>query len=288
MTRVVVGIEALPHSETPLEWAATAADQRGAVLRLVHAMGHPTLAADVLNDDGVIAAARAVLDQAAARAHEVAPEVDVDLVLDRRRPAEALVDLSLDADLLVVGTHRMSASERVFSGSLAYQIAAGSAVPVVVVPGAVALDSVGVVVGVDGSGDSVAAVALAATEAERIGEPLYVLHAWTEPAIYAPTDSVVTELTAAARDEEAVVLGESVAGLAEQYPDLLVHPRLVHDQPATALLDAAAHARLLVVGSRGRHGLTRVLLGSVSHTVVLHAECPVMVARTRHASVPHH
>ena len=149
----------------------------------------------------------------------------------------------------------------------------------VVVPGPVALDSVGVVVGVDGSPDSVAAVALAAIEADRIGEALYVVHAWTEPAIFAPADAVVVELTAAAREEEAVVLGESIAGLAEQYPDLVVHPHLVHDQPATALLDAAAHARLLVVGSRGRHGLTRVLLGSVSHTVVLHAECPVMVAR---------
>ena len=287
MTRVVVGIEDLPHSDTPLEWAATAADQRGAVLRLVHALGHPTLAADILYDDGVVTEAHRLLDQAAAQAHEVAPEVEVEVVLDRRRPAEALVDLSLDADLLVVGTHRLSASERVFSGSMAYQIAAGSAVPVVVVPGAAALDSVGVVVGVDGSRDSVAAVALAAAEADRIGEPLYVVHAWTEPAIYAPADSVVTELTAATRDEEAVVLGESVAGLAEQYPDLVVHPQLVHEQPATALLDAAAHARLLVVGSRGRHGLTRVLLGSVSHTVVLHAECPVMVARTRHVPVAH-
>lgn len=287
MTRVVVGIEDLPHSITPLEWAAAAADQRKAVLRLVHATGHPTLAVDILRDDEVVARAQALLDEAAARAHEVAPEVQVDVVLDRRRPAEALVDLSLDADLLVVGTHRMSASERVFSGSLAYQIAAASAVPVVVVPVVAALDAVGVVVGVDGSGDSVAAVALAAAEADRIGEPLYVVHAWTEPAIYAPTDAVVTELSAGVRDEEALVLGESVAGLAERYPDLVVHPQLVHDQPATALLDAAAHARMLVVGSRGRHGLTRVLLGSVSHTVVLHAPCPVMVARTRHAAVPH-
>lgn len=288
MTRVVVGIEDLPHSETPLEWAATAADQRGAVLRLVHAMGHPTLAVDILYDDGVRAAAQQLLDQAAAHAHEVAPEVDVETLLDPRRPAEALVDLSLEADLLVVGTHRMSASERVFSGSLAYQIAAASAVPVVVVPGAAALDAVGVVVGVDGSADSVAAVALAAAEADRIGEPLYVVHAWTEPAIYAPSDAVISELSAGVRDEEAVVLGESVAGLAERYPDLVVHPQLVHDQPATALLDMAAHARMLVVGSRGRHGLTRVLLGSVSHTVVLHAECPVMVARTRHVTLQHH
>ncbi len=288
MTRVVAGIEDLPHSTTPLEWAATAADQRKAVLRLVHATGHPTLAADILRDDDVVAGAHALLDEAAARAHEVAPEVDVEVVVDRRRPAEALVDLSLDADLLVVGTHRMTASERVFSGSLAYQIAAASSAPVVVVPGVAALDSVGVVVGADGSGDSVAAVALAAAEADRIGEPLYVVHAWTEPAIYAPTDAVVSELSEGVRDEEAVVLGESVAGLAEQYPDLVVHAQLVHDQPATALLDAAAHARLLVVGSRGRHGLTRVLLGSVSHTVVLHAPCPVMVARTRHVALPHH
>ena len=51
-------------------------------------------------------------------------------------------------------------------------------------------------------------------------------------------------------------------------------------QPARALLHAAQDARLLVVGSRGLHGVARMLLGSVSHTVIIHAPCPVLVVRT--------
>lgn len=287
MRRVVVGVEDLPHSEVPLEWAARAAEQRGAVLRLVHATGFPVLAIDVLAVDSVLAGARALLDRAAAHVHDVVPDVEVETVLDRRRPAEALVDLSATAELLVTGTHRLTATERLLSGSLAYQIASAAHCPVAVVPGPVGPEATGVVVGVDGSADAVAAVALAAAEADRTGEPLTVVHAWTEPVIFAPADEVIDVVATSAREEEDVVLGESVAGLAEAYPDLVVHPRLVHEQPATALLAAADGARLLVVGSRGRHGLTRVLLGSVSHTVLLHAAGPVLVARTPHIPRKH-
>ncbi|MDO8106074.1 universal stress protein [Isoptericola sp. b441] len=287
MKRVVVGVEDMPHSEAPVAWAARAAEQRGAVLRLVHAVGHPIMAVDVLWDQGVQAAGQQLLDHAVAHAREAVPGIRVETVVDPRRPAEALADLAEDAELLVVGTHRLSAGERVFSGSLAYQIAAAAPHPVAVVPGAVAPDAAGVVVGVDGSADSLEAVAIAAAEADRSGQSLDVVHAWLEPSVYTAGDAVIAEHTAGIREEEEVALAESAAGLAEQYPDLVVHTRLVHDQPATALLDAAEHARLLVVGSRGRHGLTRVLLGSVSHTVVLHAACPVLVARTHHVAARH-
>ena len=76
------------------------------------------------------------------------------------------------------------------------------------------------------------------------------------------------------------MLAESVAGLGDRYPDLVVHQQLVQSQPAQALLDAAKGARLLVVGSRGLGGVARMLLGSVSHTLVLHPPCPVLVMRT--------
>ena len=240
-------------------------------------LGHPTLAADVLRDDDVVAGAQRPARRAAARAPR-SRRRSTSRSCDRRRPAEALVDLSLDADLLVVGTHRMTASERVFSGSLAYQIAAASR------PrgggaraGRAGLGGRGG--GGDGSADSVAAVALAAAEADRIGEPLYVVHAWTEPAIYAPTDAVRSPTAEGVREAEPWCSASPSQASPSSTRTSSCTRSLVHDQPATALLDAAE-----LPPARGRQPRTpradSGLLGSVSHTVVLHAPCPVMVART--------
>ena len=170
--------------------------------------------------------------------------------------------------------------ERVFSGSLFYQVAAGSHCPVLVVPKETGDGGSGVVVGADGSPDSVAAVALAATEADLLGQELTVLHAWRSPDMFLSGDTGRGYRDERVEEGEGVVLAESVAGLGERYPDLVVHQLLVQSQPAQALLDAAKGARLLVVGSRGLGGVARMLLGSVSHTLVLHPPCPVLVMRT--------
>ena len=284
---IVVGVEDLPLSDDALVWAARAAAQRGATLHLIHATGFPSLAIDLLYDDSIMQGAQLLLEKATVRVGEIAPDVSVTTAIDRRLPAEALCGLSDGAAMLVIGTHRLSAVERVFAGSLSYQIAAGAPCPVVVIPHLPPLEASGVVVGVDGSADSLDAVELAAAEADLAGQPLHVLHAWQEPGIYASTDIYPVGIAESVREAERLVLAESAAGLAEKYPDLVVHEQMVHEQPATALLDLAVNAQLLVVGSRGRHGIARVLLGSVSHTVVLHAPCPVLVARYRKHSEAH-
>ncbi|HWS57298.1 MAG TPA: universal stress protein [Actinotalea sp.] len=289
MTRkILVGVEDAPTSNDAVLWAAHAAAARGWRLELVTATGWPTVALDVLYDDGVIQGANTLLETTAARVAEVAPGVTVGVEVDRRIPALALVERSREADLLVVGTHRLSAVERVFSGSLSYQIAAGAHCPVVVVTHLPGAEATGVVVGADGSADAVEAIALAAAEADWTGQDLHVVHAWQEPTTYAAADVFPLGVMDQVEQDERLVLAESVAGLAEQYPDLVVHSHLMHEQAATALLAVARRARLVVVGSRGRHGVARLLLGSVSHTVVLHAGCPVMVARTRTHARPAH
>ena len=94
MKRVVVGIEELPHSDAALGWAAMAAEQRGATLQLVHATGFPMAGLDVLADDWVLQGAEALMARAVAQAEDLTPTVEVDSVIDRRRPAEALIDLA--------------------------------------------------------------------------------------------------------------------------------------------------------------------------------------------------
>lgn len=279
MTRsVVVGVEGTDSSQDALVWAARTALARKAPLHVVHAIGLPVVGLEAYWDDAVEQAARDLVEKEALRAAEAAPGVKTVTVVDQQSPGRALTQRSADAQLVVVGTHRLTPAERVFSGSLAYQVAAGAHCPVAVVPALPTDVSDRVVVGADGSADSLAAIRAAAVEADRAGLSLHVVHAWQQPAVYVDVN-LLAEYDHVFEDAARVLLGESVAGLRSDFPDLVVTQDLAQGQPATVLLDAANDARLLVVGSRGLHGVTRMLLGSVSHAVVLHAPCPVLVVR---------
>ncbi|WP_350309791.1 universal stress protein [Arthrobacter sp. efr-133-R2A-63] len=133
----------------------------------------------------------------------------------------------------------------------------------------------------DGSEESTQAVAFAAAEADREGQELAVLHACPIPGAWLqkglPKGSFVEQFM----EEEQVVLAETVAGLAGRYPDLVVHKVLATDPPAQALAEAASTAKLLVLGSRGRGGLKRLLLGSTAHAVLAQLACPTIITRIR-------
>lgn len=276
---VVVGVAGTLSSEGALRWAAQAAAERSAELVLVHATGRPAPGMDVAWDGMLESDISAMLDREVDQVRAAHPTLKVRAEVDLDTPARCLVRRSATARLVVVGTWRTTAAERVFSGSLAYQVVAGAHCSVACVPPPSGPRAPRVVVGADGSAHGVAAVQAGAEEADRHGAVLEVVHAWLEPVVVAPLAWDPPNLTDATRAAEALVLAEAVAGLGERYPDLVVERSLVHAQPASALLDAAARAALVVVGSRGLHGVARVLLGSTSHAVVLHAPCPVLVVR---------
>jgi nucleotide-binding universal stress UspA family protein len=136
-----------------------------------------------------------------------------------------------------------------------------------------------IVVGIDGSAGSTAALAFAFEEAELRGADLRVIYAWYVPNRWAeaynpewPADERWFQTHA--REEAEGHVDTFLAG--KPRPSWL-RVDVVEDNPATALLDAADHARLLVVGSRGHGGFKRLLLGSVSTACVHHAACPVVV-----------
>src|SRR5690606_2904686 len=126
----------------------------------------------------------------------------------------------------------------------------------------------GVVVGIDGSEAAKAAIEYAAQEASRRGVSLTAVYAWMPPLTpgleYLWSEELVETQRSAA--EEAIAIG--TAGLADRYPDLEVERKIVQSPPVAALLLAAEDADTIVVGSRGRGGIQRLLLGSVSHGVL--------------------
>jgi nucleotide-binding universal stress UspA family protein len=136
-----------------------------------------------------------------------------------------------------------------------------------------------IVVGVDGSPASEQALRWAAAEAARRSAALEVVHAWMTPNPLNPPDYFTDPAPFEARGAE--ILHRAMASLAglvgSGHVPADMRPVLVRESAATALVQAAEEADLLVVGSRGRGGFSGLLLGSVSQTCVQRAPCPVAV-----------
>ncbi len=145
------------------------------------------------------------------------------------------------------------------------------------------MDGGRIVVGVDGSEESRAALRWAATEARIRAAELLVVHAW-----WALPELVLTE---AADRGRAVAETSQASGLVDEFVlqtlggtggGLVITCTAIQGvTAATALLEAAEGAELLVLGSRGLGGFRGLLLGSVSQQCVHHAPCPVVVIRSR-------
>lgn len=137
------------------------------------------------------------------------------------------------------------------------------------------MDSKPVVVGIDGSADSVRALRWAAEYADRFGAPLEALTVYELQNVYGPyamagsVDSDV--LKKRAHDALSTAVRDALGDEAD------VVRRVEQGHPAKALVTASREAQLVVVGSRGHGGFAGLLLGSVSQHCVTHASCPVIV-----------
>jgi nucleotide-binding universal stress UspA family protein len=192
----------------------------------------------------------------------------------------ALIDASRDAWMIVAGGQGLGALGRLLLGSVTAGLIHHAHCPVAVIHAdedAVPPSDAPVLVGIDGSPASEAAIALAFDEADRRGVDVVALHAWSDVGI-------CPILGMDWRDSEAEgqeILAERLAGWHERYPDVCVKRVIVCDKPSRWLLEEAEQAQLVVVGSRGRGGFAGMLLGSVSSHVAQSATVPVIVARGR-------
>lgn len=290
---VVVGIDGSESSQVALSWAADEAALRGLPLRVIHAWQVPlppvAMGPAVMHpgEEQLEQAAQSILDRAVDDLEKSHPRAEITSDLVSGPPATVMIEASEDATMLVVGKGHLEGIAAFFLGSTSMQVVTHAECPVAIAiepeadvePGP---DAGRVVVGIDGSEISVGAAQEAFEAASLLNAGVTLLHVWN------PSEYDVAGLATGsalnwedAHQGELRGMAETVAGLQEKYPDVNVEQRLAHGKPGKVLADHSRSAKLIVVGSRGHGGFTKLLLGSTSHTVVHRSQCTVLIVRPR-------
>ena len=290
---IVVGYDGSSGSFAALDWAAATAQRWGTTLTVLHSVdlaaapNEPAYDFDRL-PESLAETGRAMLAAGVARARQLMTEPSQVIGLPAvGSPAAELVSASKDADLVVTGSRGRGPLAAGVLGSVAYMVTAHASCPAVVVRAehpVPAGPEHPVVVGVDDSRASERALDLAAEMAATSGAALHIVH--VAHSSFSPDAQAYVETTRAGNDHTKAVRAQAqetaqrAARRAQAtYANLPIDTEVLYGNPGHVLSPLGAHAGLIVVGTRGHGGFAGLLLGSVSHTVIHEAPCPVMVTR---------
>ncbi|MFZ6004102.1 MAG: universal stress protein [Actinomycetota bacterium] len=285
MGSIVVGVDGSEGAAQALRWAAAEAACRGWFVQAVLAWGyldqHHTIVAERFDPAYTARDAERALDSyiKAALGAEGSEGVERHLIADL--PARALLESSRGADLLVVGARGLGGFRGLLLGSVSQKCLHQSSVPVAVIRPDGTTTRNGqpqrVLVGVDGSSAARRALAWAIDEARARSAVIEVLHAWQPPFVGGfPLTGETIDFT------EFEHCAHELVDHALAAPDIgdlpcSVERTVVCAGAASALLEASERADVVVVGARGIGSVQRMLLGSISSQVALHAARPVVV-----------
>ncbi|MFI7587393.1 universal stress protein [Spongisporangium articulatum] len=288
---VVVGYGGVGPADAAVRWAAREARSRGTWLKILHAveyalvpgpLGSVPYRADVFEHT-----TSKVLGEARLLAAGAAPDVQFHTEAVSEATVPALVEASREAELLVLGTHGYGELGALALGSTVYPVTSHAACPVVVVRGdserRPGLDGP-VMVAVDGSPGALVALRFAAEAALRAGASLTVMTVYPMPRYPGWTDSLFDAESPWIFDEgvrkEAQELVRRAADTARaEHPDLTVGEMVACGHSGATIAHCAQGFGLLVVGTRGHGTFSGLILGSVSHSLLHRAPCPVAVVR---------
>lgn len=282
---IVVGVDGSPPSDDAVLWGAEQADLQGRPLVLLHGasstvattwMGAPGFnPASVL--EAIEESGRAQLDRAVAMVRELYPDLELHRVFEHRDPRDALLALSNEASLIVLGSRGHGPMVSVLLGSVSLAVSQHASCPVVVMrDGHAPDDHTGIVVGADGTPSSAPALAFAFEQASLRSLPLTVVHGyWSEQDEGLP--SAAKSYDQADAEDMSLLVAESIAGLKADHPDVKVETRAERGIPDAVLVRACEGAAMVVVGTHPTNALYDLLAGEVSRSVLGHAHCPVAV-----------
>lgn len=281
---ILVGVDGSPASNCAVDWAARDAAMRNVRLTVVHAVtpigvSLPYASIPATFSRWQVERAQTFLDTAVELAQQADQSIQVESAVLFAPVVPTLVDMSKEAQLIVVGARGRGPLARGLLGSVSSNLIRHAHCPVAVIhdedPMMPYPAQAPLLVGIDGSPTSELATAMAFDEASRRGVELVALHAFSDvevndfPAIDWP----------AMKPEAEQTLAERLAGWQECYPDVRVRRVVECDRPMHHLIKESESAQLTIVGSHGRGGFAGMLVGSVSAALVHSARMPVIVAR---------
>lgn len=285
-SQIVVGVDGSNESVQAALWAGAQAKQVDAHLKVVCAYPTASYSAAALDggfavvDDeslrqGALSAAQDAAE-AVAKEYGIRPEAEADI----GDPSVILTEMSVQSDLIVLGSHGRGGFADRLLGAVSSTVPAHSKCPVVVVPrhssGKPFTPIERIVVGVDGSDQASAALMKAVELADTWKAELTAV-----VAIPVATGGGAMSWLPVAVDRQILLddimesLGTAI-DTALDGRDMWVARHVLDGSPAALLTEFSTAVDLVVVGTRGRGGFAGMLLGSTSQTVLHHSTCPVM------------
>ncbi|TNM39683.1 universal stress protein [Nocardioides albidus] len=284
---IVVATDGSDDADRAVRWAAEQAflERRPlTVLSVVHGPEVPTAAwngmSPVYSWDPAQALdeARAVAREAADVALHLHPGLDVSVAARFGRPRQVLVEISRDVTLLVLGSRGRGVLRSKLLGSVSAAVSRDAGCPVVVCRPQRHPERAqqGILVGADGTPESLPVIEFAFQQASLMDLPLTVVHAvWDE--VGAVEGPVMVSPRETGLEQYRVLLGESVAGISPKFPEVRVDLRLARGMAEDCLSDTSALWNLIVVGRHPVDSLLRLVTGAVATSVIERSHTTVTV-----------
>lgn len=278
----IVGLDSSEHADHALGWATLNAPKRAESLQLVTAWQAPVGGAyPVANpvamhfDDDQLKAAAAIEIEELAKHARTRAGMPVNVTIREGGPAAVLLEASTHGSLLIVGSRGKGGFARLVLGSTSTQCATHAMVPTVVVPNPVEASTKRIVVGLDGSANSMAALRWAIGFAAP-GTAVAVTWVWdTTPLAVGADAFFFPDASDLATDRFHHLVGSVEPEASAR--NVVIEQDFVRGTPRSALVAAAEGADLLTVGAQGHGAVGAALLGSVSTWLLHHSEIPVAV-----------
>ncbi|WP_405521743.1 universal stress protein [Streptomyces canus] len=297
---VVAGLDGSAESRAAAEWAAREAGSRGLPLKLLHVWEpapEPMTRAPLLGGETLQFRSEKIPRDAADGIRLRHPGLEVEVQHAPGRPADILVEAAKDAELLVLGSGRLSGISGFLLGSVGLAVVARVERPVVLVrageqagdehePDLTGVPSAGtpfrpVVLGLDPGEPDDSMIEFAFEEASRRGTALRAVSGWNLPPYYVYGLSFDPQLHEEIARQKAAELAEILRPWRQKYPTVEVVEVCRSESPGRQLVDASRDASLVVVGRRVRRRSYGAHIGPVTHAVLHHSTVPVAV-------LPHH
>ena len=282
---IVVGVDGSPSTEYAVVWAATEARLQRRGLTLVHVQKRVSAnelawlsAAGIpprqVNDQ-IWVDAEQVLEPARSLADDDGTETSIETVVASGDPRNVLLELGRTASMTVVGTRGHGRVAGLLLGSVSGALVRHAEAPVVVARPQRELAR-GILIAADGSEESMPLVEHAYREASWHQVPVTVLHCLWD-GLGAPRRWTEVSKADPAGEQARVRIAETLAGMAEKFPDVEADIRVTRGAIDACLVDLSAQHQLLVIGRPPRPLLVRLTLSGLTTPVAEHAHSPVLV-----------